>query len=103
MEKEKSCGAVIFRKQKELEVLIVRQNEGHWCFPKGHVEKGETVDTNTENQEEVTSGIVLGTMYAEDTEGNIYDLIVDGDVNNDGFVNEIINGHACSSYKCCKL
>ena len=42
MEKEKSCGAVIFRKQKELEVLIVRQNEGHWCFPKGHVEKGES-------------------------------------------------------------
>lgn len=45
--------------------------------------------SNEKNQEEVTSGIVLGTMYAEDTEGNIYDLIVDGDVNNDGFVNEI--------------
>ena len=43
MEKEKSCGAVIFRKQKsELEVLIIRQNEGHWCFPKGHVEGKET-------------------------------------------------------------
>jgi 8-oxo-dGTP pyrophosphatase MutT (NUDIX family) len=43
MEKEKSCGAVIFRKQKsELEVLIIRQNEGHWCFPKGHVEGNET-------------------------------------------------------------
>ena len=42
MNKEKSCGAVIFRRDKELQVLIIRQNEGHWCFPKGHVEGDET-------------------------------------------------------------
>ena len=42
MNKEKSCGAVIFRRDKELQVLIIRQNEGHWCFPKGHVEADET-------------------------------------------------------------
>lgn len=42
MKKEKSCGAVVFRKQNELEVLIIRQNQGHWCFPKGHVEGTET-------------------------------------------------------------
>ncbi len=42
MKKEKSCGAVIFRRKKELEVLVIRQNQGHWCFPKGHVENDET-------------------------------------------------------------
>ncbi|MBR4456718.1 MAG: NUDIX domain-containing protein [Solobacterium sp.] len=42
MKKEKSCGAVIFRKAPETEVLIIRQNQGHWCFPKGHVNEGET-------------------------------------------------------------
>lgn len=40
-------------------------------------------------EEEVSSGIVLGTMYAEDKEENIYSLIIDGDVNKDGFVNQI--------------
>lgn len=42
MDKEKSCGSVIFRKDNELQVLVIRQNQGHWCFPKGHVEKDET-------------------------------------------------------------
>lgn len=40
---EKSCGAVIFRmNHDETEVLLIHQNQGHWCFPKGHVKKGET-------------------------------------------------------------
>ncbi len=39
---EKSCGAVVFRKVPDLEVLMVRQNQGHWCFPKGHVKDGES-------------------------------------------------------------
>lgn len=40
---EKSCGAVIYRKENEnLEFLIISHNsDGHWGFPKGHVEKGE--------------------------------------------------------------
>lgn len=40
---EKSCGAVIFRKhKKEAQVLVIHQVQGHYCFPKGHVEKGES-------------------------------------------------------------
>jgi 8-oxo-dGTP pyrophosphatase MutT (NUDIX family) len=43
MKQEKSCGALVFRKNSgETEVLIIRQVQGHWCFPKGHVEKKET-------------------------------------------------------------
>lgn len=43
MEKEKSCGAVITRKKNHrIEVLVIHQVQGHWCFPKGHMEKDET-------------------------------------------------------------
>ena len=44
MKFEKSCGAVIYREYKdEIQYLIIsHQGDGHWCFPKGHVEKKET-------------------------------------------------------------
>ncbi|MCM1988944.1 bis(5'-nucleosyl)-tetraphosphatase [Oceanirhabdus seepicola] len=44
MSMEKSCGAVIYRKLNgDLEFLAVKSKvNGHWGFPKGHVEEGET-------------------------------------------------------------
>jgi len=44
MTKEKSCGALVYRKQGEdIQMLVLRHKMGgHWSFPKGHVEKGET-------------------------------------------------------------
>lgn len=39
LKREKSCGCIIIEKDK---VLLIQQAEGHWGFPKGHVEKGET-------------------------------------------------------------
>lgn len=44
MMKEKSCGAVIFRKQQnKYQYLLVQQKYGlHFGFPKGHVEKNES-------------------------------------------------------------
>lgn len=46
MKTEKSCGAIIFRKRKqEIEFLVIQHSlavGGHWDFPKGHVEAGET-------------------------------------------------------------
>jgi bis(5'-nucleosidyl)-tetraphosphatase len=40
---EKSCGAVIYRGENEnLEFLTIsHSSDGHWGFPKGHVEEGE--------------------------------------------------------------
>ncbi|MEE8808372.1 MAG: NUDIX domain-containing protein [Lactimicrobium sp.] len=41
--KEISCGAVVIRVlDGKLQVLVIRQKQGHWCFPKGHVEGSET-------------------------------------------------------------
>ncbi len=44
MQYEKSCGAVVFRKYHgNTELLLIKHTSGgHWSFPKGHVEPGET-------------------------------------------------------------
>ena len=41
---EKSCGAIIYRiKDGNLEFLsISHRNDGHWGFPKGHIEDNES-------------------------------------------------------------
>lgn len=40
MKEEKSCGCIIINDKNE--VLLIHHNAGHWDFPKGHVEEGET-------------------------------------------------------------
>ncbi|MEM4637784.1 MAG: NUDIX domain-containing protein [Candidatus Woesearchaeota archaeon] len=45
MIKEKSCGAVVYKKDSEIKYLLVKQLKKyghHWGFPKGKVEPGET-------------------------------------------------------------
>lgn len=44
---EKSCGVVVFREESNgagttLKFLLLHYPEGHWDFPKGHVEAGES-------------------------------------------------------------
>jgi len=46
LKREKSCGALVYRRLKEkgrLQFLLIRHRSGgHWSFPKGHVELGES-------------------------------------------------------------
>lgn len=42
MKQEKSAGAVVFRKENEPKYLLLHYEAGHWDFPKGNIEKGET-------------------------------------------------------------
>ena len=50
MKREKSCGALVYRiktdpvsGESKFELLLLRHRAGgHWSFPKGHVEAGET-------------------------------------------------------------
>lgn len=48
MEKEKSCGAIVFRKQKDKVLYLLLYKKAHekyresWDFPKGNVEEGES-------------------------------------------------------------
>jgi 8-oxo-dGTP pyrophosphatase MutT (NUDIX family) len=39
---EKSCGAVVFKRDSEVNYLLLQYEAGHWDFVKGNVEKGET-------------------------------------------------------------
>ena len=40
MRKEKSCGCIVFNEENR--VLLVNMKQGHWSFPKGHVEEYES-------------------------------------------------------------
>ena len=58
MPQEKSCGAVIFRKDSEIKYLLLHYEAGHWDFVKGNVEPNESeVDTAIRETREET-GIV---------------------------------------------
>ncbi len=43
MPREISAGAVVFRKENnKIYYLLLHYEAGHWGFPKGHIEKGES-------------------------------------------------------------
>lgn len=63
MKQEKSCGALVYRVERgKIKILMLRHRKGgHWSFPKGHVEVGET-ETETalrEIKEETGLDVVL--------------------------------------------
>ena len=40
---ERSCGAIVFKEMEgALYVLVIQHGAGHWSFPKGHMEAGES-------------------------------------------------------------
>jgi 8-oxo-dGTP pyrophosphatase MutT (NUDIX family) len=61
--KEKSCGAVIFRRKKDIEVLVIRQNQGHWCFPKGHVEGDESEQETAKREVKEETGLKIRFLF----------------------------------------
>ena len=67
MRNEKSCGAVVFYKDKRsTKVLLIKHiNGGHWSFPKGHVERGENERQTAlrEIREETGLSVKLDTSY----------------------------------------
>ncbi|MGD0423985.1 MAG: NUDIX domain-containing protein [Candidatus Bathyarchaeia archaeon] len=57
MPSEKSCGAVIFRRDGAKKYLLLHYEGGHWDFVKGHVEKGENERETTLRETEEETGI----------------------------------------------
>ncbi len=55
MKKERSAGAIVFRKEKEPIYLLLHYEAKHWDFPKANDEKGEKdLDTVTREIKEET-------------------------------------------------
>ena len=66
MKKEKSCGAIVYKKEKDsLFYLIIKQAKGHITFPKGHVEPGETNEQTAarEIKEETNIDVLIDTNF----------------------------------------
>ena len=63
MKKEKSCGAIVFNKENQ--VLVVEMKQGHWSFPKGHIEANETEEETAirEVKEETNIDILIDNKF----------------------------------------
>lgn len=79
MKKEKSCGCIVMHKDK---VLLVKHNKGHWDFPKGHVEEGETEKQTAirEVKEETNVNVQILSDKKYQTNYIIKDKNIDKDV-----------------------
>ncbi len=69
VKKEVSCGGVVYRKRDVYEFLIIKHLEGHYAFPKGHMEKGETHKETAirEIKEETGIDVELDKDFVEKT------------------------------------
>ena len=57
---EKSCGAVVFcQKDSDIKFLLVRERSGFWCFPKGHMEAGESEQETALREVKEETGITV--------------------------------------------
>ena len=55
---EKSAGAVVFRVENNQRVyLLLHYTGGHWDFPKGNIERGETEEQTTKREIQEETGI----------------------------------------------
>ncbi len=64
MKKEKSCGALVLRKNKDSYDIILLRHKfgGHWSFPKGHVEQGETEQQTAIREVKEETGVSIDLM-----------------------------------------
>lgn len=58
MPKEKSCGAIVFKKQKDgIKYLLLHYEASHWDFPKGKQEKNEKEEQTAAREIKEETGI----------------------------------------------
>jgi bis(5'-nucleosidyl)-tetraphosphatase len=57
MPAEKSCGAVVFKRNGNRKYLLLHYEGGHWDFVKGHVERNETETDTVRRETEEETGL----------------------------------------------
>ena len=57
MPSEKSCGAVVFKRNGNRKYLLLHYEGGHWDFVKGHVERNETETDTVRRETEEETGL----------------------------------------------
>ncbi len=64
--REASCGIIPFlREGSDFKFLIIRQQVGYWCFPKGHIEPWETESETAQREFQEELGIMPKKLFAE--------------------------------------
>lgn len=76
---EKSCGCIVIEDGK---VLLIQQRNGHWGFPKGHIEEDETERNaairETKEETNIEVEIIGSRIYTESyitDKGNLKEVI----------------------------
>lgn len=54
---EKSAGAIVFRRNKKIKYLLIQYGWGHWEFPRGLIEKGESLEDTARREIKEEVGI----------------------------------------------
>lgn len=63
---EQSFGVIpVYRKDGQTYFLLIRHNSGHWAFPKGHAEPGESEMETARRELREETGIRDVTLYPE--------------------------------------
>ena len=76
MRQEKSCGTIVINDSK---VLVIRQKQGFWGFPKGHIEEGESeIQTAIRETKEETN---LDVIIEDETRFCLNYIIEDKQIN----------------------
>lgn len=64
--KEYSFGIIPLKRRKgEWQVLLVQHTQGHWGFPKGHAEAGETPWMSAERELFEETGLTVSRLLSE--------------------------------------
>ena len=58
MTREKSCGAVVFHRNREVQYLLLQYGAGHWDYVKGQIEPDETEKDTAMREIKEETGIV---------------------------------------------
>ena len=60
MKKEISAGIIVYiREKNKIEYLLLHYEEGHWDFPKGHVENSEKIESTAKRETKEETGLMV--------------------------------------------